>query len=51
MAFGMQQLSTNSLTMTDCSPGQTQYVRITRTDSNGNANYILRATFLVPRSL
>jgi hypothetical protein len=51
MAFGMQQLSTNSLTMTGCSPGQTQYVRVTRTDSNGNANYILRATFLVPRSL
>jgi hypothetical protein len=51
MAFGMQQISTNSLTMTGCSPGQTQYVRITRTDSNGSNNYDIRAALLVPRSL
>ena len=51
MAFGMQQISTSGLTMTGCSPGQTQYVRVTRTDSNGNSNYVIRASLLVPRSL
>lgn len=51
MSFGMQQLSTSSLTMTGCSAGKTQYVRVTRTDSNANNNYMLRATLLVPRSL
>lgn len=51
MAFGLQRLTQAALTMTGCSAGNTQYVRVTRTDTNGNQNYVIRATMLVPRTL
>src|SRR5579871_1657000 len=49
--LGTQALTLSNLTMTGCSPGQTQYVRVTRTDSAGGNVIVIRASLLVPRSL